>query len=280
MYLGGRNLNRSCKLLIVLLLAACSPSPSQVTIQPTIAQTQAAQPVATDTPLPVASVTQEPTIISTELTLPTSTTIPPTATVASPAILSDYLINPSVASFDSFDTLGDWSTYNSQTGIITNGMFIITGQPGGMSGLVKNTRLAKGQGVLLDFQYNSKTQFEFIFDAGEPKTDSYRRLSVSGTGSPTAALTQGKIAIGTNRFTGNFLIKPGNWYGYMAGIGTKGNFVVIIWDKNDTAHLVKYQKTLGDKWDNLSWQFTAKVADKFMKLSLDNFSVINFDDVK
>jgi hypothetical protein len=79
---------------------------------------------------------------------------------------------------------------------------------------------------------------------------------------------------------GNFLTKPGNWYSLMAGIGPQGNFVAIIWDKNNPANLVKFQKNLGVKWDNLSWQFTSKVADKYMKLSLDNFSVINFDAVK
>jgi hypothetical protein len=268
-------LKRNGLLLIVLLLAACSPAPSQVSTQPTAAQIE-----VTDTPLPVATATQEPTLIPTDVPFATSTTIPPTATVASPAILGDYLINPSVSSVDSFDTLGDWTTSNSDAGLLTNGMFIITGQAGGLSSLVKNSSLSEGQGVLLDFQYNNRTQFELIFEAGTPKTDSYRKLSVSGSGSPTITLTQGKNSLGTSKLTGNFVARPSNWYGYMAGIGTKGNFVVIMWDKNTPTHLVKYQKNLGDKWDNLSWQFSAKVADKYMKLSLDNFSVIKFDEVR
>ena len=273
-------MKRNGLLLIVLLLAACSPSTSQISTQPTVAQTQAALPEITDTPLPVATATQEPTLIPTDVTMPTETTIPPTATVAAPAILSDYLINPSVASVDSFDTLGDWTPSNSDTGLLTNGTFIITGQTGGMSSLAKNTSLSEGQGVLLDFQYNNRTQFEFIFESGEPKTDNYRKLSVSGSGSPTITLTQGKNSLGTSRLTGNFVARPSNWYGYMAGIGTTGNFVVIMWDKNTPTHLVKYQKNLGDNWDNLSWQFSAKVADKYMKLTLDNFSVIKFDEIK
>ncbi len=273
-------MNRIYKYFIVFILAACSSTPTQVSSQPTAAQTQPARPIITDTSIPPAVPTQAPTSFPTDLVLPTFTSIPPTPTLASPAILGDYLINPAIASFDSFDTLGDWSTSNSQAGILSNGIFVVTGQPGGLSSLTKNTRLAQGQGLIFDFQYNNRTQLQFIFEAGEPKTDSYRRLSVSGAGSPTAALTQGKNAIGTDRFTGNFLTKPGNWYGCMAGIGTQGHFVVIIWDKNNPTHLVKLQKNLGPQWDNLSWQFTAKVADKYMKLSLDNFSVLNFDEIK
>lgn len=272
-------MNRIYSLLIVVILAACSPLPAQVSSQPTIAQSPTFLPVV-ETPSPIPTATQQPTPAPTDLLLPTLTTVPPTAAVSSPAILADYLIDPSIASFDSFDTLGDWSTSNSQTGLISDGIFVITGQPAGMSVLTKSTRLAEGQGVLFDFQYNANAQFEFMFEAGDPKTDSYRGLSVSGAGSPKAALTQGKIAIGTNRFAGNLITKPGNWYSYMAGIGTKGNFVAIIWDKKNPSHLVKFQKNLASQWDNLSWQFKAKVADKYMKLSLDNFSVINFSEVK
>ncbi|MDR3577586.1 MAG: hypothetical protein P4L50_27290 [Anaerolineaceae bacterium] len=272
-------MSRFYYLLIVLLLAACSPAPAAATLQPTIVQMPTSLPAA-DTPLPTAAASQQPTTVPTRVQVQDSTTIPPTATIAAPTVLGDYLINPSIVSFDSFDTLGDWRTSGPQAGLISNGKFIITGQAGGLSSLTKNTRLAEGQGVLFDFEYNPHAQFEFNFESGEPKANTYRKLSVTAAGSPLAALTQGKNSLGTIRLTGNFVTKPGSWYSFMAGIGTKGNFVAVIWDKNNPSNLVKFQKNLADPWDNLAWQFTANVADKYMKLSLDNFSVINFEDVK
>jgi hypothetical protein len=244
--------------IFILVLAACQSAAEEAT-PPPLADTPAAP---TSTPEP------------------TSTPIPPTATVQPPSMLSTYLADVKVTYIDTFDTADGWSTYNAQTGSLTDGVFTITGQPDWQSGLARNATFTEGQGILLEFKYDRGSEFEFILDAGEWQTDSYRRFGVFGFGYPQANLTQGVNAIGNKNLLGNFGPRPDTWYNFMAGIGFDGNFIALIWDPSDTSQVVIYKEGVGEKWDNLSWGFTAKAAKSGMTLYLDNFAEISFSGIK
>jgi hypothetical protein len=237
---------------------------------------QSVAPLPTSTPQPTETLI--PT--STSTPIPTKTSIPPTPTIEPPSVLSNYLTDVRIDKIDNFDTASGWHTYNSQTGKLSGGVYTVTGQPGWMSGLVRNAKFTEGQGVMFEFKYDRKTEFEFILDKGEWQTDSYRRFGVFGFGYPQANLTQGKNAIGYGNLNGNFRPQPDVWYNYMAGIGFEGNFIALIWDTSDPSKVIIYKEGIGEKWDNLSWEFTAKAANSGMNLYIDNFAEISFSAIK
>jgi hypothetical protein len=145
---------------------------------------------------------------------------------------------------------------------------------------VRNTTFGEGQGVVLEFKYSKGSEFEFILEAGEYQTDSYRRFGVFGFEFPQANLTQGPNALGHKNLQGNFQPRPDTWYNFMVGIGFDGNFIALIWEPSDPSDFIIYKESIGKKWDNLSWTFTAKAADTGMSLYLDNFAEIAFTGIK
>ncbi len=246
-------------LVFVLACQSIAPSPT-------------ATPQPTETPIPTFTATATPK--------PTKTPIPPTPTVEPPSILSNYLADVRVVAIDKFDNLNGWSTYNSQTGKLSDGIYVITGHGDYSSGLVRNRKFAEGQGLMFEFKYDTKTEFEFILDKGEYQTDSYRRFGVFGFDIPRANLTQGKNALGYNRLFGNFKPQPDTWYNYMVGVGFTGDFIALIWNPSDPSKVVYYKEGIGEKWDNSTWQFTAKAAYEGMRLHIDNFAELTFTAIK
>ncbi len=233
-------------------------------------------PAGTATPLVV-----EPTeTIATPAPSATSTPLLPTATVAPPSNLSEFVADVRVTAFDDFTTADGWTTYNLGTGVLQDGVFQITGQEDWSSGLVRNTTFSEGQGVVLDFKYSKGSEFEFILEAGEYQTESYRRFGVFGFEFPQANLTQGPNALGHKNLQGNFQPHPDTWYNFMVGIGFDGNFIAVIWAPSDPSDFIIYKESIGEKWDNLTWTFTAKAADTGMSLYLDKFAEIAFSAIK
>ena len=231
---------------------------------------------------PTQPVSEAPTAESGPTSAPeaTFTSPPPTATVAPPSNLSEFLSDIRVTAFDDFSTVDGWTTYNPGTGKLTDGVFEITGQEDWSSGLVRNHSFGEGQGVVLEFKYNKNSKFEFIFEAGEYQTDSYRRFGVFGFDYPQANLTQGPNELGHKILQGNFQPHPDRWYNFMAGIGQDGNFIAVIWMADDPSSFIIYKEKIGEKWDGLTWTFTAKAADTGMTLYLDNFAEISFSAIK
>jgi hypothetical protein len=230
----------------------------------------------TATPLAV-----EPTeTIATPAPAATVTPLPPTATVAPPSNLSEFVEGITVTAFDDFSSVDGWTPYNPGTGSLLDGAFQITGQEDWSSGLVRNKSFDEGQGVVLEFKYSKGSEFEFILEAGEYQTDSYRRFGVFGFEFPQANLTQGPNDLGHKNLQGNFQPHPDTWYNFMVGIGFDGNFIALIWAPSDPSDFIIYKESIGEKWDNLTWTFTAKAADTGMSLYLDNFAEISFAGIK
>lgn len=218
--------------------------------------------------------------VPSEIPQSTSTPLPPTATVAPPANLSEFVADIRVTAFDDFSTVDGWTTYNTGTGSLLDGVFQVTGQEDWSSGLVRHNTFGEGQGIVLEFKYDKGSKFEFILEAGEYQTDSYRRFGVFGFDYPQANLTQGPNELGHKILQGNFQPHPDTWYNFMAGIGFDGNFIALIWQPSDPSDYIIYKETIGEKWDGLNWMFTAKAADTGMTLYLDNFAEISFSAVK
>ena len=267
--------------IFIFVLTACAIKTPTPDMEIQIATTTFVEATNTLTPtiLPTNTSTSTPIPTSTKTPMPTSTPVPPTPTVELPSILSDYLANAQITRLFKFDNMTGWSTYNSQTGKISDGQYEITGQPGWSSGLVRDKKFKEGEGLVLKFMYTQGTEFEFILDRGEWQTDSYRRFGVFGFEYPQANLTQGVNAIGNKNLHGNFKPSPDKWYKYMVGIGFEGDFIAIIWDPADPTRVITYRERIGENWDNFTWQFTAKAAEEGMTLYIDDFAEITFNEI-
>ena len=213
--------------------------------------------------------------------IPTKPGISPSPTVEVPSVLDDYLINPAITKIYRFDNMSGWSTYNSQTGQIRNGVYEMTGQPGWQSGLVRrNKRFKEGEGMFLKFKFTKSDQFEFVLERGTWKTDTYRAVGVAFFNYPFANLSLGTNELGFNNMNGEFRPVPDTWYNYMAGIGFEGDIIQLIWNPTDPSRVMTHRDRVGEEWDNFSWKFTAKAADKELILYIDDFIEMTFDEIK
>jgi hypothetical protein len=128
--------------------------------------------------------------------------------------------------------------------------------------------------------YLPSTIYGFELETGTWQTDSYRAFGVHGTSSPYANITLGKNGLPGLQLHGNLTLRPNQWYSYMIAVDVDGTFLALIWDRVDPNKSLTVKFKAGEKWKDRNWQYTTKVADSKMGLSIDNFAEISFDTVK
>ena len=251
----------------VLLLFAC-----QALSIPALKTTPLASPETT-----VSLSTPSSMPGSTGTTIPTVTGIPPTPTVEAPPIVSSFLTNAQINLTDSFKTLDDWHTYNSGSGTISNGMFVLKGQADWGSGVVFNQLLTEGYGVIINFkaEKNANLKAQIIFNAGEFNTDYYRQFGFYTGNYPQTDLFQGKNGTGFNNLVGNFSPVANAWYSVLMAIGNNGELLAVIWNPSDSTKRLVHHVKMGEKWANRNWQFLA-TADIGETLYLKDFNLLTF----
>lgn len=237
-------------------------------------------PSSTASPEAIRTYASSATPKPTETQIPTSTNIPPTPTVRSPDLLMDFLTNVQVISTDKFDNLNKWDTWNSQTGKVLNGMFILEGQKDYESGLVFKEKISEGYGVVVKYKTinNSDYQSEFVLNTGEWQTNSFRQFGIYNGKSPKADLMQGMNWIGGNNLHGSLSLKADTWYNLLVAVGKNGEFLTVIWNPDDPTQKSIYREKLGEKWVGLSFEFIAK-ANIGETMHIDDFLKIKFDEI-
>ena len=180
-----------------------------------------------------------------------------------------------------FDNMNGWGTWNSGTGNIYNGMFVLTGQQGWMSGLYFEQKFGEGNGVSLRFKTtkNADWQSEFVFATGDWDTDSFRQFGVYNGHRPRADLFQGKQGLGGGTLNGNFSTKPDTWYNILMAVGKDGDLLAVVWIPDDPSKQIVYHETIGGKWSGLSWEFQAK-ANIGETVYIDDFMFLTFSSFK
>jgi hypothetical protein len=253
-------------LVALLLVTACATTQTS----PTFTPVPPTEPPPTEPP-PTSTLTPEPT----------STPVPPTPTIEPPTIIFKFLDGVEILNIDGFDNMRNWSTWNSGTGRIVDGMFELTGQNDWSSGLALSRKLKEGEGVILRFKTVNNAVFksEFVFSTGAWQTDSFRQFGVYNGKNPKADLFQGKYGLGYNNLLGNLALKANTWYKLLMAVGEGGEFLAVVWDPADPSKLVSYNEDIGEKWDNKQWEFLVK-ATKGETVYIDDFSRISFNAIK
>jgi serine/threonine-protein kinase len=230
-------------------------------------------PISTLTPFP------SPTFLLTTTIIPT---LMPT-TIPVPPVMADTLTGVRIVGKVDFNSnfAANWYKYNLASGSVqSDGTFMMIGQPGWMSGLVRTRHYTVGQGILLSYRFNGKNECSFTLDTGTWKTDGYRNFGVYACSLTKADLTFGKNDLGFNYLTGNFTVKPDTWYALMMAIAPGGDFKALIWDPAKPSNQIYYREKLGSGWDGLQWNFTAKSGIDKMTLQLKDFTEFFFLGIK
>jgi len=175
----------------------------------------------------------------------------------------------------------NWSTWNSGSGRIVGGSFVLTGQEGWSSGLVLRQKIREGDGIILSFKTvnNARFKSEFVFTSGTWQTDSFRQFGVYNGQNPKADLFQGMYGLGFNNLYGNLTPKADTWYKLLMAVGKGGEFLAVVWDPDDPSRRVFYNENIGEKWERRSWEFNPK-ATEGETVYIDDFFRISFDAMK
>ena len=232
------------------------------------------------TPVPP---TITPTLIPTSThVLPTSTNTPePTPTIDPPSVSFGFLTGVQVLNLDNFDNSNNWDKWNSGTGSVLDGMFMLTGQQGYMSGLVYKQKIQEGNGIVLKYKAVKNSDFlsEFVFATGEYGADTFRQFGIYNGKRPKADLYQGTQGLGFNNLHGNLLLKADTWYNLLMVVGKNGELLAVIWNPEDPSQQLVYHERIGDKWAGLKWEFQAK-ADIGETVYIDDFLLLSFGGFK
>ena len=273
--------------VILFSLAACSPtsekspqqeqsdSPRELKSSPTTTP----EPIKTEIPpteISVPTETPVPTRTNTPTKLPTLT---PTPTIEPPSMATEFLTDVRTLFYDPFENMNNWN-WDSQIGIITNGMFRLKGRYFWGSSLSPKQQLVEGDGIILKFKLQQVNgESEFVFDTGEWQTDSFRQFGIYNSKFPKADLFQGKNGLGGNYLHGDLSLKANTWYSILMAVGKNGEFLAVMWESTDETHQAVYHETIGEKWSGKSWFFIVK-ENEGETIYVDDFYRISFGEIK
>lgn len=193
-----------------------------------------------------------------------------------PPLLEEYLSDIQVQRVDTFDgDLGDlWTTANaSQSG----SMMSVTGKEYWASSANFRQSISEGQGVYLRHQFSPEAEFEIHLQNGV-WSEVYRRFGFYGGEAPRANLFWGADLIGNGYLPGNFAPEPDVWYDTFLAVDRQATFLALIWEPATPSNYIYYRETLGEKWDNLQWEFM--VGANKGTIHLDDVILFSFKEYK
>ena len=256
--------------LMVLFVIGCSPAPTP--LPPTVTSLPPTlTPLPTDTPLPSNTPTPTNTPLPTNTSIPTST---PTPTIDLGSPIDKYLSNSVVTYADRFDTYSQdqWSCNNAS---VTNGMLSLVN---GNNGCSRLRTFQEGEGVLISFQMEKNSNFEFYFDdrLGMWGTNFYKRFGIA-TGAKTGTEISnfvGKVNVGPHIKSP----KPEIWYNLLLTIGKGPKFLLLVWERdNPTNQIILYRKEY-PTWKDAEWKL--EIGSFYGTVHFDNYAEISYSEMK
>jgi hypothetical protein len=244
---------------LAVFLGGCAPASKPVPATST-------QISATTPPAARPTPTQPPTVTS-------------TPTIEPPSVMTEFLTDVKVLSYDPFDNGSKWD-WDSQTTTISNGILKMEGTSFWASSFSLKRQLAEGDGIVLRFKVQkANAQSQFVFVTGDWQTESFRQFGIDNGKRPTADLWQGKNDLGEKGLAGSLKLQPDTWYAIIMAIGKNGQFLAVMWDTNSEGHRAVYKETVGVKWANRRWLFLPK-ANAGETVYVDDFYGISFGEIK
>jgi len=219
----------------------------------------------TNSPVPLATSTLEPTFV------------PGTST---PLVINNPLQNLNdiqVLDTDTFDNPleGQW---NVDVGAIKDGALEIIGNEN-WDGVSRKRTFREGEGVVMDFSYTGNSLFEVFWEYGDWDTNPYRRFGVYvGDNNVDMNEYAGKNDLGGENLTESFTLEPGRTYSLLLAILPEGEFAVAVWEPSDPLTTIYHRESKDDTWSSLTWTFWIQANSGV--IYFDNFQEIKFSGVK
>jgi len=263
--------------VLFLLLSACSPSESQIAT--VIAQTEAARPTGTFTPEPTATQTPEPTL---------TPTVEPTPTLALSDVVNQTYTNIELIDYQDFGDNANLSSF-SPAGWSADGEKLYTTSDSSLEingrnsvAFYENETISVNEAVIVRFKFAPQSSFTIGVDgirqgqripAFQP---GFRSVSMEFRNSPLAFFNSEQNRYYT-RFDGDLKLVPDVWYMYTLGFAQGKQFVIKVWDPENSQKILVYQKQVDDMTNvNLFIMW----VDQNDKLYIDDFTIIKFSELK
>ncbi len=217
---------------------------------------------------------------------PTPTALPRVLPTATPqpsidplSMAAEYLTDPRIVQYDPFNDMGGWN-YRTDTGDLTNGMFVLAGTPGWQSSFWPQKQFTEGQGLAIRFKVDhANARSEFVFVTGDWLTDTFRQFGIYNSFIPKGDLFQGTLNLGGYDLQGTLDIQADTWYELLLAVGRDGHFLAVVWNPDDPSQRVVHDIAGGPNWAGRSWVFLPK-ANAGETVYVDDYFRLIFGDIK
>ena len=256
--------------------AAINTSQAMVVTNTPVSVGSAVPSATSITSTPESSIAATRTVILTEL--PTEVPTPP---LESTIPLADYLINPQVVFVDPGRSTQSWNktTTCSLCGVL-EGEDIIRIESISPEGAALNSeyKFESYEGALVLTKFESVSKFVVGFYSGQWDSESLRKWGVYQPG--RMDIVQGGESLGGgSKVTGNtYLGKPDTWQYILAAMMPNGEFLFVVWDKDDFSKTAYYRAYQGKEFADRGWIFQLFRGSGV--ILVDTYAIVNFDSFK
>jgi len=202
-----------------------------------------------------------------------------------PDPVTQVLAGVEVFDVDDFAALSAAKWLYADTNVETvaegDGMVRLTGASPFATYLIPSRQLEEGQAVLLLFRYEGALPvFEAQLNLGDWQTPSYRRFGLArwDEGELRANIWEGEQNMDSQEEIGAFSLAEQHWYYLLLAVGKDADFLLRIWDAQNTDNFAEYRRAFGESWDDQLWDFVFKVDRGVMYL--DDYAVLSFNAYK
>jgi len=156
------------------------------------------------------------------------------------------------------------------------------GPGGGTVFYFSGEKIIPNTGVYLTFQYTGTAEsFTLGFDNVNPNGerilgDNFRSVAMEMRGSNLQAYgNQNRNQI-NGVFRGNLILQPDTWYNVALALDKDHNFIIKLWDPNDTQKQLTYFRN----WPDFptAYYFISWISAK-RSLLIDDFTLFKFDEI-
>ncbi len=209
------------------------------------------------------------------------TPLPSPQPAAIPAYLSETLSGVMVSRSERFDgacSLSQWSS-RWKTERLTNGVLEIEGEEPWKAYAFRHREFARGEGVLLRFQYAKASEFEIYLDNAGWSTDRYRRFGINFRADAVqSVIWQSSTDVHGENLNGNLSVRPDAWFSLLLAIDKQGEVLVRSWDLADPSHSMKFQQPMGTPWTEMPW--VLRVGVNMGKVLIGDMLELSFDSIR
>jgi hypothetical protein len=265
--------------ILLFLLSACGVS--DAAIATAIAQTEAAKPTSTFTPEPTSTQTPEPTQTLTP-------TIEPTPTLALPDVVQQTYADIEVIVRQDFGDASNLSSFSpggwnaDGEKLYTTSDFALEINGRNSVAFHQDELISLNKAVILRFQFAPQSIFSIGIDgaalgqripAAQP---GFRSVTMEFRNGPMAYFNTAQNRYPT-RFEGDLKLLPEVWYMYTLGIAQDKQFIIKVWDPENTEKVLVYQDQVNDMPNtNIFIMWVAQNNT----LHIDDFTIIKFSELK